>query len=280
MATLKVSCEISKEIFSISQETKDCSQNEIDKILKQNNIFQTVCKNASKILHKDDYVIIKNIGFVENKFFFEALIKYFGDSYGLIEYMDIKLDCDYTGCNHNLIELHNDDAINLHNQPLYIFLQIQKEDPLKLPKNGIVHVKDMVNFLKLYDNDFLEEILHTKINMLSYGIKHSDKNKKKIITSETLFYKYKKNIHVRFDVDRINYFYFKENIIQSTKEKLFIDKFLAVAKKFKKDFYLEKGDIMILNNKTTLHDRGECSLELNYNGSFNTRETFYTSLRI
>lgn len=279
MAILKTSWDINKEISYLSQETKKCTQEQIDEVLQKNDTFQTICKIIKKLLKKDDYLIIKNIGFINNKSFFQTLIKYFGDFYGIIECLSVKLDCKYTGCSHNPIELHNDDAIDLNDQPLYGFMQIQNEDPLKLTKNGLVKINDIVNFLKTYDNDFLEELLKVKIKMLSYGTNYSNRGKKKIITNATILYRNGENINVRFDLDRIKFFYFKENLIQDNKEIIFINKFLSIAKKFRKEFYLEKEDILIFNNKKTLHDRTECSLELNMDGSFNTREIFVSFAR-
>ena len=84
---------------------------------------------------------------------------------------------------------------------------------------------------------------------------------------------------MRFDLTRIHYYYWKKQEIQSIEERLLIDKFLNIAKKFRKEFYLEQGDILILDNKRTLHDRTECSFKLNRDGSFNTREIFVSFVR-
>ena len=51
-----------------------------------------------------------------------------------------------------------------------------------------------------------------------------------------------------------------------------IESFIDVCNKVKHQYHLETGDILILNNLKTLHDRSECSLEINADGSFNTRE--------
>jgi len=90
------------------------------------------------------------------------------------------------------------------------------------------------------------------------------------MVSEPILYKINDKFNVRFDLTRVNYY---------AEEKYIIDKFLNIAKKFRKEVYLEKGDILIHNNKRTLHDRTECSFELNMDASFNTREIFVSFVR-
>lgn len=279
MSIIKISNELSSNIATKTQQIKVYRQDDIEIFLQSDNSFQNIVSSAKKILEKNYYVIIKNIGFVREKSIFEAFVKQFGDFYGAVEYTGIKLDCPYTGCSYKLIELHNDDAIDLVNQPIYGFIQVQNEDPLKSAKNGLVKIDDIVNYLEIYDKNFLNELLNTKINMLAYGVNYDGGDKKKIILSEAILYKDNGAFNVRFDLTRVNHYYWKENINQSVEERLLIDKFLSIAKKFRKEVYLEKGDILIHNNKRTLHDRTECSFELNLDGSFNTREIFVSFVR-
>ena len=279
MPILQISKELSNNIIAKSQQIKIYHQNDIDNFLKLDNNFQNIFNSAKKVLDENYFVVIKNIGFIREKSIFEAFVKLFGDYYGAVEYTDIKLDCPYTGCNYKSIELHNDDAIDMVSQPLYGFIQIQNEDPLKLSQNGLVKIDDIVNFLELYDEDFLNELLTKKINMLAYGVNYDGKEKKKILLNEPILYKVNNYYQVRFDLTRVNYFYWNEKSMQSLEERILIDKFLSIAKKFRKEVYLEKGDILIHNNLRTLHDRTECSLELNIDGTFNTREIFVSFVR-
>lgn len=279
MSIIKISKELSSDISTKSQQIKIYHQQDIDSFLKSDNSFQSIIKIANKILNENYFVLIKNIGFVREKAIFEAFVKQFGNFYGAVEYTDIKNDCRYTGCQYKLIELHNDDAIDLLNQPLYGFIQIQKEDPLKITKNGLVIIDEIINYLEINDKIFLDELLNKRINMLAYGVNYDGKDKEKIILNEPILYKENNIFYVRFDLTRINYYYWKENLIQSIEERQLIDKFLSIAKKFRKEFYLEQGDILIHNNKRTLHDRTECSFELGLNETYNTREIFVSFTR-
>jgi len=279
VSIIRISDEFSSNLATKFEHIKIYHQNDIDKFLQFDNSFKNIYINAKQILDENYYVIIKNIGFVREKNIFEAFVKQFGEFYGGVEYTNIKLDCPYTGCNYKSIELHNDDAIDLVKQPLYGFIQIQKEDPLKMAKNGLVKIDDIVNYLEIYDKVFLLQLLEIKINMLAYGVNYDGNDKNKIITNEPILYKINDKFNVRFDLTRVNYYYWDTKTIQSAEEKYIIDKFLNIAKKFRKEVYLEKGDILIHNNKRTLHDRTECSFELNMDASFNTREIFVSFVR-
>lgn len=279
MSVIKISNELSSDIATKSQKIKAYRQSDIEAFLESDSSFQNIVNLAKKILEENCFVVIKNIGFVRERSIFEAFVKQFGSFYGEVEYTDIKRDCPYTGCNYKAIELHNDDAIDIENQPLYGFIQVQNEDPLKLSKNGIVKIDDVVNYLEIYDKDFLDELLNRKVNMLSYGINYYNKEKTEIVRNVPILYKSADIYKVRFDLTRIKYYYWKKNISQSIDEKLLIDRFLTISKKFRQEFYLEKGDILIHNNKRTLHDRSECSFELNLDGSLNTREIFVSFAR-
>jgi hypothetical protein len=279
MAIINISTNLSSQITTKINEIKTCSQQDIDNFLQLDNDFTNIYKSAKKILNENYYLVIKNIGFVKEKSIFEAFVKLFGEFYGEVEYTDIKLDCSYTGCSYKLIELHNDDAIDLDNQPLYGFIQVHNEDPLKLSQNGLVKVDDIVNYLAIYDKNFLDELFTRKIPMLSYGVNYDNRTDNEIITNESILYKNGDSVNIRFDLTRVKHYYWKKEEEQSLGEKYFIDKFLTIAKKFRKEIYLEKGDILIHNNKKTLHDRTECSFELNVDGSFNTREIFVSFVR-
>ncbi|CAA6809653.1 MAG: Unknown protein [uncultured Sulfurovum sp.] len=279
MAILKISEELSRDISTKSLKIEVYHQSNIDLFLESDNSFQVVFRSAKKMLEENYYVLIKNIGFVRKKNIFESFVKLFGEYYGAIEYTDIKLDCPYTGCKTKSLSLHNDDAIDIGGQPKYGFIQIQKEDPLKITKNGMVLIDDMVSYLQLHNNDLFNNLLNIKIKMLAYGVNYDGNDKNEIIINEPILYYEDDKINVRFDLTRINYYYWSKKITPSNQEKLLIDEFLLVANKFRKEMYLEEGDILIHDNLRTLHDRTECTLELNLDGTFNTREIFVSFTR-
>jgi len=276
---LKISNELSGSIATKSQKIKTLPQNDIDNFLKSDDNFQKIFSCSTKLLEKSQFVVIKNIGFNQEKNLFEAFVKLFGEFYGAIEYTDIKIDCPYTGCKYDAIELHNDDAIDLQNQPKNGFIQVLNEDPLKITQNGLVKIDDVINYLEICDETLLFELFNHNVPMLAFGVNYDGDNKDEIITHQSILYKENQENRVRFDLTRINFYYWKKKIKQSTKERKMIDAFLSVAKKFRAELYLEAGDILIHRNKRTLHDRGSCSLELNSDGSLNTRDILVSFTR-
>jgi len=276
---LTVSKELSGNIATKSQKIKIFHQNGIDDFLKTDESFQQIFSYSNKLLEKSQFVVIKNIGFNHDKSIFEAFVKLFGKFYGAIEYTNIKIDCPYTGCKYDAIELHNDDAIDLTNQPKNGFIQVLNEDPLKTTRNGVVKIDDIIRYLEIYNEKLLNELFNHKVPMLAYGINYDGENKDEILTQEPIFYIENEEAKVRFDLTRINYFYWKKQMTQSIKERKMIDSFLCVANKFKEEFYLAAGDILISDNKKTLHDRTGCSFELNSDGSLNTRDIFVSFIR-
>jgi len=276
---LKISDSLSREISAKCEKIKVFFDSDIEEFIRQDKDFSNIIDNIKIILEKNLYITIKNIGFVREKNIFKAFVKQFGKYYGEIEYTDIKINCSYTGCNYNRIYFHNDDAIDLHTQPKYGFIQVLNEDPLKITKNYIVRIDDIIEYLEIYEHQLLEKLYTHKIPMFSYGINYINNEKKETITNEPIFYKKENITFVRFDIHRIKYYYYKKQKTQPIEEKKLIYDFLNVCEKLKKEIYLEKGDIFIHNNKKTLHDRGECSIELNNNGTFNTREIFVGFVR-
>lgn len=276
---LKVSDALSKNISAKCKKIKTFRQEDIDLFIAQDKDFFKIIRNTKLVLEKNLFVTLKNIGFVREKSIFESFVKQFGEYYGAVEYTDIKIECSYTGCNYNRIYFHNDDAIDIKNQPKYGFIQVQNEDPLKITKNYIVKIDDIVEYLEIYNERLLEKLFEHKFPMLSYGVNYDANDKDEIIIKEPILYKKQDLIYVRFDLHRIKHFYWKKQIQQTIEEKRIINEFLNVCEKFKKEVYLEKGDIFIHNNKRTLHDRGECSIELLEDGSFNTREIFVSFAR-
>lgn len=276
MSILKISNELSGAISTFSENVNSFQQKDVDGLVKDNNHFSIVFDNANKILLKNDYVIIKNIGFNKDKMIFESFIKLFGTFYGdSIEFATIKAECNYTACSYGLIELHNDDMIALDAMPKYGFIQVINEDPLKLAKNGVVKISEVVEYLKIYNPSLLNDLLVTKIPMMTYGINYNDKNKKWVSINETILYETENNLYnVRFDSGAIKTYYWQNQSKQSLKEQKLIEDFLKVCKEFRKKYYLEAGDILIHNNKVALHDRTSSAIELNIDGSLNSREIY------
>lgn len=279
MPALQISKELSGYIATKFRKIKFTNQTEIDSFLKNDTDFQNIVNTAKKILDSSLFVVIKNIGFNKEKKIFEAFVKLFGEFYGAVEYTDIRIEPLCTGSDYEAIKLHNDDAIDLKNQPKTGFIQVINEDPLKSTRNGVVRIDDIVRYLEIYDANFLDKLFKHKIPMLSYGVNYDGQNKEEIITKQPVLYKENNENKVRFDLTRIDYYYWKKQITQTIEEKLLLDKFLNIAKKFRHEFYLAAGDILITHNKRTLHDRTGCSLELKNDGSFNTREIFVSFTR-
>jgi len=248
--------------------------NDIVNFLEQTEEIQNIYKSISKLLLKDYFVVLKNLNLQNDKNLFFHFSSLFGKVYPEIDYTGIKIDCPYTGCVSGYLVWHTDDAILGNQQPKYTTIYMIEEDPLKLPQNGILDIDDLVYYLEMNDIDFLNELLTKEIPMYSEGVHYYDNDKKDITITQTLLYKEDNEIFVRFDLHRIKSYYFSKNIAQSIKEKKIINKFLTLVDNLKKTVYLEKHDFLILNNRKTLHDRTECSIQLNLDGTTTTREIF------
>jgi hypothetical protein len=274
MAILKLENEFSSSLATKFNKVKMYHSSDIINFLNTSTEIQNIYNNTKKLLDKKYYTVLKNIDFQNDKTLFYHFSGLFGKVHPEIDYTDIKIDCPYTGCVSGYLIWHTDDAILGNKQPIYSTIYIIEEDPLKLPQNGILDVDDLVYYLEIHDEDFLDELLTRELPMFSKGVHYYDNEKKDITIKQTLLYEEDNEIKVRFDLHRIKSYYFSKEEIQSAEEKKFINKFLTLADKLKQTIYLEKHDFLIVNNRKTLHDRGECSLELNQDGSFNTREIF------
>jgi len=280
MPIVKVSKNLSGNVATKVQHLKKLvKQEDIDSFLKNDQSFQHIFMCGKRILDKSQFVVIKNIGFNKEAGVFESFVKLFGEFYGIVECTGVKIDCPYFACKYDAIGLHNDDAIDLHRQPEIGFIQVINEDPLKNTKNGVVKVDDIINYLELYNPDLLSKLFNHEVPMLAFGVNYDGENKNEIITHHPILYKENEENRVRFDLTRIDFFYWKKQISQSIDEKKMIHSFLKVAESFREEFYLEAGDILIHKNKRTLHDRTSCSFELNCDGSLNTREIFVSFTR-
>ncbi len=279
MTILRLSKELSGAVATKSQQFTNTPQKLIDDFVQKDDNFQSIARHCKQILNDRLHVVIQNVGFNRQKKLFEAFVKLFGKFYGTVEYTAINIESPYVGGQHKEIILHNDDAIDLFQQPNNTFIQVINEDPLKSTKNGVVDIDDIVNHLMIYDTELLDKLFDHEVPMLSYGINFDGDNKEEIITTEPILYKSNEENHVRFDLTRILHYYWKKQLTQSTDEKHLIDSFLTIAKKYRREYYLAAGDMLILCNKRTLHDRSECNFRLNIDGSFETREIFVSFTR-
>lgn len=275
MTILSISSQLRTQIEIKTNNISVFVQSDIDDFIKQDEHFLLVYRSAEKILNKNFFIAIKNIGFCRNKAVLEGFIKLFGRFYGIIEYTGIKLDCSYTGCSYNALTLHNDDAIDLIN-PKYTFIQVLAEDPNgdNFGWNGVVKIDDVFEYLSIYDKELLDKLLNHPFPMLSFGVSAYSNDREEIILKEPILTYHKEELRVRFDLSRIKHFYFKKEMQMPDEEKLILDKFLAICQKFRKRYYLSKGDILIVDNHRTLHDREEATIELDERGNLISREIF------
>jgi hypothetical protein len=253
-------------------------KNQFKFYIKNDKAFINLIKSIKTILAEDQYIVIRGL-INGSEDFFEVFIEEFGIYYGVIERTGIKLDCDYTGCNRKALNLHNDDAIDLDNQPKFGFIQVTKTDPVMKVSNGVVVIKELVSKLKYENQKLLDELLTTSVPMLSYGVNYVSDQRDEIIINQPILYKKDGTYQVRFDDSRVAHFYYKKGLKQSYQELNMIESFVKAAHEIKHKYYLECGDILIQNNLTTLHDRSECSLEINEDGSFDSREIMVSFAR-
>ncbi|MBE0471592.1 MAG: TauD/TfdA family dioxygenase [Methyloprofundus sp.] len=246
--------------------------------IKKNKAFVQLVDSLKKILSEDQHVVIRGLA-NNSEVFFEAFIGEFGVFYGAIERTGIKIDCKYTGCNRKALGLHNDDAVDIYNQPKFGFIQVTKPDPLKSVSNGVVVIDDLVKKLKFENPKLLDDLLAIPVPMLSYGINYISDQRDEIITGEPILYKKDGMYQVRFDDNRIAHYYYKKKLKQSHEELCMIENFIKIAHNIKHIYHLECGDILIHNNLTTLHDRSECSLLINEDGHFDSREIMVSFAR-
>lgn len=278
MASLRLSNEFSS-LFNAEMSKNHTSQ----AILKlfSTSSFSPFFEILRKMLLRYHYVHLSNVSFAPRRDILEAFASYFGVFRSPVENTNVRVDCSYDGCSVESLPLHNDDAI-LDLIPSFGILQVENECPLKMPTNGIVLVDDITTYLQLYDEKLLQKLLTHRVPMLSLNVSKIVKNdeivfeengKERIVKKSILV---KKNgiFESRFNLGRINYYYYKMGKKQSLTEKRMIAEFLEVANKFRRSMYLKENDILIYNNKRTLHDRSESGLEFGLNNEIKSR-SFY-----
>ncbi len=247
------------------------TQDHVEDLFRENPAIAALLSSAKKFIDQNKYIQIKGLPIL-NEFGWQTIISHFGEYYGAVEKTDIKTDCNYTGCSLNSLTLHNDDAVDVINQPKYGFIQVTQSDSLGVVPNGIVLIRELKRKLQFESPDLFSSLLSRPIPMLSYGVNYDDKTKKEIVTNEPILYKSDTGEYcVRFDRDRNLFYYQDKNITQDPEEAKMIYNFLNYANKIKKKIFLSEGDILIHDNQCTLHDREECSIMFNLDGSTHTR---------
>ena len=260
MAILKISDEFQAELKTLLKSSQSLKET-ID-IISKSTEFSNLLTSLKKVLKEDKFVQFRGGELSNYNFFFTALVSSFGEYYGVVEHTGIKIDCNYTGCSRNQLVLHNDDAIDIDHQPHFGFIQVIKKDPVLKVQNGIVIIRELIRELKFKNPELLHSLLTVPVPMCSYGINYDDQNKKRLVIKEPILSKDNSGYKVRFDFERINFYYKEKNEKQPYEESKMIFDFLKYANSIKKALFLEVGDILIQNNKETLHDRDESSIEL------------------
>lgn len=275
-------------ILSVSKELHTLTSSFSKSVMLKNNnssfidseMFIKLRKAVVILLNDDDHVILRRSGLSPSSEVFEAFIRSFevdlGSYYGCIEKSGISLEPVCAADDYKYLNLHNDNAVDVDNQPNYSFIQVVQEDPggSEYAHNGIVKINDVVNDLKASNPELLHNLQTQSVPMLSYGITVDSKDKPEILVSLPILTQRSDKVFIcRFDYERILHYYFKKDFQGIPRSILsMIQSFLEVCEKHKKKYYLEEGDILILNNLTTLHDRAETTMRLNIDGSLSTRK--------
>lgn len=278
MASLYLSNEFSS-LFS-AEISKSHTPQTILKLFSTSS-FSPFFEVVRKVLFRYHYVHLSNVGFAPRRDILEAFASYFGVFRAPVENTNVRIDCSYDGCSIESLPLHNDDAA-LDLIPSFGILQIENECPLKMPTNGIVLVDDIVAYLQVYNEKLLQKLLAHKVPMLSSNVSKVVKNDEivfkengnEIIAKKSILVKKNGIFESRFNLGRINYYYYKTDKKQSLAERKMIAEFLEVANKFRRSIYLKENDILIYNNKRTLHDRSESGLEFGLDNEVKSR-SFY-----
>jgi|GEM_PF-2019933 len=275
MAVLSISKTLSGLIAEKSERMAVFMQPEADDFVRGDPHFTLIFNAVSKLLEDDCHVVLKNIGFNRNRTIFESFVKLFGRYYGNVEYTGIKLDCAYSGCHYRPIELHTDDAIDSV-QPKYGFIQVLREDPCgqAFGWNGVVPISKIVWDLQANDPALLEALLNHPVPMLSYGVSAYGESRQEILIKAPILVHQADEYWVRFDLTRIRFHYYKKQLSIPQEERLMIEQFLDVCRHHRQRYRLSAGDMLILDNQRTLHDREEASIELDETGQLNSREIF------
>jgi hypothetical protein len=250
-------------------------------IFRNNCHVRSFLGDLKKVLNEDLYVHVKGmeVNSTDKRKFLAALAEQFGEYYGAVESTGIKIDCEYTGCSRNSLILHNDDAIDIDRQPRVSFIQVIREDPALMVENGVVVMRDLVRCLKYENPSLLDSLFNTPIPMLSLGVNYESDNKKERTTNEPIIREREGNFYARFDLHRNKFYYKYKKLEQKPEESRLVYEFLRSCENVKKKVNLELGDILILKNKETLHDRSQCSIEYGLDGSLNTREILVSFAR-
>lgn len=249
-------------------------------------VFSPLFSVIGELLSRHHYVHVSNVNFAPRREVLEALANVLGVFRPPVENTNVRIDCKYDGCRVGALPLHNDDAL-LNEMPEFGVLQVEDECPLRMPTNGIVLVDEIVDYLELHNAKLLERLLTNEVPMLSS--KHVkvirgnevvfEEQEGELLVRQSILFKDGGVYQSRFNPGRINYYYFKKCVLQSQDEKNMVAEFVEVANKLRKSMYLKKNDILIYNNKRTLHDRSESAVEVGLSGEIKSR-SFYIAFAI
>jgi len=132
--------------------------------------------------------------------------------------------------------------------PDYLTLNVVRRDPMYpfYSRNSIVLLDDILNFLRLYNNDLLKYLTSSSVPV---------KVNEKII--------YQKIISLENNIIRFHEKLIKEALVLTNREEeiYYIDEFVTICTHLMKDFVLDEGDLAIISNKTVLHKRGPAAVK-------------------
>lgn len=154
--------------------------------------------------------------------------------------------------------LHTDFAM-LENPPIATIIECKKQDPsgLSYGSNGLSIAQDIVS--KYYGTKKLDLILNT---YLPFG-GTTPEGKDILIHKPILELTAGRVKIVRFHPSRIHHGFRLRNTDISNVEYDVLSIFQEWALQSRRKFSLDLGELLIVNNRTALHDRSACSLKIN-----------------
>lgn len=154
--------------------------------------------------------------------------------------------------------LHTDFAM-LDQPPAVSMIHCRQPDPMgcKFGQNGVSVAQHIVS--SLFGSELLESFFTVPLPFGGRTPSGED-----VILYSPVLIKAERGVltGVRFHPSRIHYGFRLLGREASCKETEVLRLFLQAAKQVRIDLALEPGDVLLVNNRTALHDRTRCSLEL------------------
>jgi len=196
----------------------------------------------------------------------------FGRYYGRVEQTGILVERLYTGCDYNTLDLHTDDAI-AECPPRFTAIQVTTPDPAggSFGWNGIVKIDDVEKCLAIELPEVHQILFNTSFPMRSVGVSAQSEDQSVIECCFPILTIRDERINVRYDPSRILHYYYKNNAKMPEAMRNVLHYFNETCQRFRKRYFLNVGDILVLNNHRVLHDREETTMELNPDGTLNSR---------